>query len=128
MTFTIRNLAAWAAQILAALILLGAAAGKMVSSPGWVTRFRNWGYPDGFYLVIGVVEIIGAIALLVPRFAGRAAAAMQVVMISAFLTHLLHGEGAAVVRPLIVIVLLAAVIALRGFSPAWRGATGPARA
>jgi hypothetical protein len=53
---------------------------------------------------------------------------MQVVMISALLTHLLHGEGTAVVRPLIVIVLLAAVLVLRGFSPAWRGAAGPARA
>jgi uncharacterized membrane protein YphA (DoxX/SURF4 family) len=63
---TIRTATAWIAQILSALIVLGAAAGKLLGSSGWIERFRNWGYPDGFSLVIGVLELLGAIALLVP--------------------------------------------------------------
>lgn len=113
---TIRTAAAWIAQVLSAGILFGAAIGKLRGTLGWIERFRSWGYPDDFYLVIGVLEVLGAIALLVPRFAGRAAVGLFVIMLGAFLTHLIHGEGLAVVRPLIVIVLLVAVLWLRGFA------------
>ena len=113
---TIRVVTAWIAQILSAVIVFGAALGKLLGTPGWIERFRNWSYPDGFYLVIGVLELLGVIVLLVPRFAGRAAAGLLVIMLGAFLTHLIHGEGLAVVRPLIVIVLLVAVLWLRGFA------------
>ena len=113
---TIRAVTAWIAQILSAGIVFGAALGKLRGTPGWIERFRNWGYPEDFYLVIGVLELLGVIALLVPRFAGRAAAGLLVIMLGAFLTHLIHGEGLAVVRPLSVIVLLVAVLWLRGFA------------
>jgi hypothetical protein len=112
---TTRTVVAWIAQILSALIVLAAATGKLLGRPGWIERFRNWGYPDGFYFVIGVLELLGAITLLFPRMAGRPAAGLLVIMLGALLTHLFHGEGLAVLRPLIVIVLLVAVLWLRGF-------------
>ena len=54
---TIRAVTAWIAQILSAGIVFGAALGKLLGTPGWIERFRNWGYPDGFYLVIGVLTV-----------------------------------------------------------------------
>jgi putative oxidoreductase len=120
-----RTVIAWVFQILSAVPVLGAAVGKLLSTPGWVGRFSNWGYPDGFYFVVGVLEVVGVVALLIPRTAGRAAAGLLVIMIAALLTHLVNGEGIAVVRPLIVIVLLAPVLWLRGFASGWRPASRP---
>jgi uncharacterized membrane protein YphA (DoxX/SURF4 family) len=119
-----RTVIAWIFQVLSALPILGAAAGKLLSTPGWVGRFQAWGYPDGFYFVVGVLEVAGVVALLIPRTAGRAAAGLLVIMIAALLTHLVHGEGMAVMRPLVVIVLLAPVLYLRGFASGWSAARG----
>jgi uncharacterized membrane protein YphA (DoxX/SURF4 family) len=53
--------------------------------------FRQWGYPDGFYLVIGAIEVIGGIALLIPRTASYSAIMLAVVMIGAAATQILRG-------------------------------------
>jgi hypothetical protein len=38
-----------------------------MSRPQWIEMFRNWGFPDKFYLVIGALELVGAIGLVIPR-------------------------------------------------------------
>jgi DoxX-like family len=42
----------WLLQILmaAAFVLIGVA---KVADPAWTRNFARWGYPDGFYMVIG---------------------------------------------------------------------------
>jgi uncharacterized membrane protein YphA (DoxX/SURF4 family) len=69
------------------------AGGSKFRGPAWQRMFARWGYPDHFYLVIGVIEVIAALALLVPRTAAPAALALIVVMIGAGLTHILHDEA-----------------------------------
>ena len=32
-----------------------------------IQRFNDWGYFDGFYLIIGAVELSFALLLLIPR-------------------------------------------------------------
>lgn len=78
-----------------------------------IERFRHWGFPDKFYLVIGVFKLLGAIGLLIPRMSGYAAAGLIALMIGAAATHLINGEGLQVLRPLIFIVFLALVVYLR---------------
>ena len=60
--------------------------------PVWVTRFRAWGYPEHFYLVVGALEGLGAIALVVPRIAKYGALVLLGVMLGAAVTHALHRE------------------------------------
>jgi putative oxidoreductase len=98
----------WLLQILMALafVLIGVA---KFADPSWARSFARWGYPDGFYMVIGALEVAGGLALLVPRLASYAAAMLSVIMIGASLTHWLHGEMARVTPPLMYLAVVAVV-------------------
>ena len=89
----LKTVGIWALQVLLTIPFLLVGGGKLLwQSAMWAGRFDNWGYPEGFSLVIGVVETLCAVGLLVPRVAGIAAAVLIVVMAGALGTHLLHGE------------------------------------
>jgi len=87
--------------------------GKVTGGAEVVEMFRNWGFPDGAHLVIGVIELAGAIGLVIPRTIGYAALGLIGVMIGAAMTHLLNGEGPAVLRPILFMIPLAAIVWLR---------------
>lgn len=103
----------WIAQILLAIFFLLAASGKLIGGPQVIERFRHWGFPDKWYLVIGVLELLGAIGLLIPRITGHAASGLFLLMIGAALTHLINGEGLQVLRPLIFMTFLSLIIYVR---------------
>jgi uncharacterized membrane protein YphA (DoxX/SURF4 family) len=109
----VKRVISWVVQILLATFYVLAASGKLMSRPQWIEMFKNWGFPDKFYLVVGGLEVLGAVGLLIPRLAGYAAAGLFVLMIGAATTHLINGEGLQVLRPLILIVFLALVAYLR---------------
>ena len=109
----IRNVFAWFLSILLCLAFLLAGIPKLLSVPAWLGRFSNWGYPKWFVLLIGVLEVLGAILLLIPRFATYAVTILTIVMLGAAYTHVANGEGLAVIRPLIFLCLLAIVGWLR---------------
>jgi putative oxidoreductase len=106
----------WLLQILmaAAFVLIGVV--KFVD-PSWARNFARWGYPDGFYMVIGALEAAGGLALLVPRLTSYSAAMLSVIMIGASLTHWLHGEMARITPPLMYLAILVIVGVCR-----WRSA------
>lgn len=98
----------WLLQILmaVAVVLIGVV---KFADPSWARNFARWGYPDGFYMVIGVLEAAGGLALLVPRLTSYVAALLGVIMIGAWLTHWLHGEMARVTPPLMDLAVLVVV-------------------
>src|SRR5262249_35612323 len=65
---------------------------KLMGSENWISRFSRWGYPDGFYLAVGVAELAGAALLVVPKLAVAGALLLSVVMVGAAGTHLRHHE------------------------------------
>jgi uncharacterized membrane protein YphA (DoxX/SURF4 family) len=79
------------------------------ASPMWAESFGRWGYPTGFHLVVGVVEVGGGLALFVPRLATLAAGGLAVVMIGALGTHVVYAEWHRLGAPLVYLLLLAAV-------------------
>jgi uncharacterized membrane protein YphA (DoxX/SURF4 family) len=89
--------------------------------PSWARSFARWGYPAGFYMVIGVLETAGGVCLLVPRFASYAALLLGVIMIAASATHFVHNEMRRVAPPLMYLALVAIVGLAR-----WRSAARPA--
>jgi uncharacterized membrane protein YphA (DoxX/SURF4 family) len=106
------NIAVWTLQILTGLLFVLVGLMKF-QDPSWARNFARWGYPDGFHLVIGVVEAAGGAALLVPRFTAYAALLLVVVMAGAAGTHLLHGEPQRVPVPLVYMLVVALVGWLR---------------
>ncbi len=106
-----KTIGLWALTLLLVLMFFMVGLDKFTSH-GWMERFANWGYPDNFLYVIGVLEMLGAVGLLIPRLAGYAAGGLIVIMIGATITHLIHGE-ANYTFTLILIVLLGILFYLR---------------
>lgn len=80
----------WVLTILLAVLMAGPGTSKFTGDT-WERMFRRWGYPDGFYLVIGAVEVIGGVALLIPRTASYSAIILAIVMLGAAATQVLRG-------------------------------------
>jgi putative oxidoreductase len=99
--------ALWTLQILAAVgfVLTGLAKFR---APFWIAGFARWGYPDGFRIAIGVLEVAGGVLLLFPRTSSYAAALLGSIMIGAVVTLLLHHE------PFLAPVVWGAVLAVIG--------------
>ena len=113
----VRILAVWTLQIVIGglFVMLGV---MKFQDPSWARNFARWGYPDGFYMVVGVIEALGGAALLVPRITTYAALVLVATMAGAAVTHLLHGELHRLPVPLVYLLLIALVGWLRRRSAA----------
>lgn len=89
------------------LLFLSAGTTKLIGMQMHVEHFAKWGYPDWFRLVIGAVEVVGAVLLLVPKMAFYAACVLAVQMLGAAYTHLVNDEAANAPFPLVLFALLA---------------------
>ena len=99
-------------RILLALAFLAAGSAKLASVPMMVQVFDTLGLGQWFRYVTGVVEIVGAVALLIPSYAVLGAAWLGITMFFATLAHLfvLHTSPA----PALTLLALSAVIITLG--------------
>ncbi|MEM7297589.1 MAG: DoxX family protein [Bacteroidota bacterium] len=107
----------WILQVLLGLQFILAGQAKFTTSGTWETQFSRWGYPDNFYMVIGALEIIGAILMFIPKFVTKAAIGLGIIMMGATATHLIHREWDGVTVTLIDILVLTTVFLLRRSFP-----------
>lgn len=108
-----KKIAAWGLQILLAALFAMAAMPKLTGDAETAANFERWGMPDKMYLLIGALELAGAVGLLIPRLAGLAAVGLFLIMGGALFTHVRHGEFSMAPVPLVFMILLAVVAFLR---------------
>ena len=86
---------AWVLQGLLAAAFLAAGGAKLAGVSMMVQIFDQIGMGQWFRIVTGLVEVIGAVALVVPGFAALGAAWLGATMFFAVLTHLfiLHSSA-----------------------------------
>jgi uncharacterized membrane protein YphA (DoxX/SURF4 family) len=106
-----RAIIGWVLTVLLALAFLAAAAGKLTGAA--TQMFAHWGYPAWFATLIGILELAGAVGLLIPKTTRYAVLGLTVIMFGAAYTHLANHEGLQVLRPIIFLVVLWAVWLLR---------------
>ncbi|KAB7782794.1 DoxX family protein [Methylorubrum populi] len=82
------NVAAWSLQVLLAIVFLAAGGAKLAGIPMMVQVYDLIGVGQWFRIVTGIVEIAGAIALLLPGYAAFAALWLACIMVGAILAHL----------------------------------------
>ncbi|MFJ5229504.1 DoxX family protein [Kitasatospora sp. NPDC088391] len=100
----------WALRVLLALFFaLASALPKLLALPAATTVFDAIGVGHWFMYLTGLVELAGAVGLLVRRLAGPAATGLIVFLLFAFVTQLtaMHGENAG--TPFLFMVPLAVV-------------------
>jgi putative oxidoreductase len=103
-----RRIGAWTVQAILAAAFLAAGVAKLAGAPFMVDIFEQIGVGQWFRVVTGAVEVIGAVALLVPGLASVGALWLGGTMVGAVATHLfvLHTSPA----PAIVLGLLNALV------------------
>ncbi len=108
-----KNIVGWVLQILLGVLFALSGAQKLMGEATVAANFEGWGYPDWFLMLTGVLELLGAIGLLIPMTAGWAASGLVLLMLGAAWTHISNNESLVAVVPLSFLALLAVVAYLR---------------
>jgi uncharacterized membrane protein YphA (DoxX/SURF4 family) len=99
----------WVLQVLVAAMFLLAGYLKLASSPDMVALFAGIGIGQWFRYVTGTLEILGALALFIPRLRALGALGLAGVMIGALITDLfiVHISPLSALINLVVVVVIA---------------------
>lgn len=109
----------WLVSLFLTTVFVNAGWPKFSAESGWGRAFANWGFPNWFRVLVGVIEVAGGLLLLVPRTAIYAAAALAVIMLGAMGTHIIADNNpAAIYHEAVPLALLGLVVYLRTRRPA----------
>ena len=103
------NVALWVLQILVAVAFLAAGSGKLLGTPETIALFDAVGIGQWFRYVTGVLEVLGALLLIVPGVTAFGAVLLGVVMAGASVSHLTVLDSAPTAS--VVLLALTALIA-----------------
>lgn len=99
-----------ALQIVLALFYgIASALPKLIAHPTAAESFEQMGWGSAGMYTIGVLELAGAVALLIPVLSSVAAVSLSALMVGAFVTQLVVFDGENAATPLILIVPLALI-------------------
>ena len=107
-----RLISLWILSSLVALAFIAAGSSKLAGVLAMVELFDKVGRGQWFRYFTGLLEVAGAIGLLIPRYALYAAGLLAVVMVGAIIAHLtVLGTSPAV--PVVLLVLSGIIVWLR---------------
>lgn len=98
----------WVLQVLAAAMFLFAGYLKLSGSPDMVALFQAIGVGQWFRYLTGVLEVLGAVALLVPKLRALGALGLFGLLIGALITNFAIGIPPL---PALILLVVVAVIA-----------------
>jgi putative oxidoreductase len=107
-----RLITLWILSGLAALAFLGAGGGKLAGAAAMVELFDKVGLGQWFRYFTGLLEVAGAIGLLISRYAFYAAILLAIVMVGAIIAHLTV-LGTSPAAPVVLLVLSGTIAWLR---------------
>jgi putative oxidoreductase len=82
------NIALWVLRVITALAILGAGLSTLTGAAQAMVVFDALGAGNWFRYLTGILEVAGALGLLIPRLAGLAALALAALWLVAIATHL----------------------------------------
>ena len=95
--------------VLALFYVIASALPKLIAHPSAVEGFDKMGWGSAGMYAIGVLELAGGIALLIPVLQSVAAMALSALMVGAFVVTITYFNGENAATPLILIVPLALI-------------------
>jgi len=99
--------------LLAALFLFSG--GMKLTGANLDHAAQHFGYPIWFFYLIGVIEVVGAVCLLIPRIAAEVGSFLILIMLGAVISHIRAGDGFSGLLPaLLSLLALGGVTWLRG--------------
>ena len=107
-----RLITLWTLSGIVALAFIGAGGAKLVGAAAMVELFDKVGFGQWFRYVTGLLEVMGAIGLLISRYAFYAAALLAMVMVGAIVAHVTV-LGTSPAAPVVLLVLSGIIAYLR---------------
>ena len=108
------RIALWIATVAFGLLMIVAGANKFTQPEMWTDYFTTWGYPAAFAYLIGGLEVMGGLALFVPRLATYAGGMIAVIMGGAAVTLIMNpGTLGPPTIPLVNVIAFAAIAYFR---------------
>jgi putative oxidoreductase len=107
-----RLIALWILSGFLALAFLAAGGSKLAGVPAMVQVFDKVGFGQWFRYFTGLLEIVGAIGLLISRYAFYAALLLVIVMVGAIIAHLTV-LGTSPAAPALLLILAGTTAYLR---------------
>jgi uncharacterized membrane protein YphA (DoxX/SURF4 family) len=104
---TIGTVGLWVLTALTAAMMAFAGTPKVMGNPQMVEGFAKMGFPTWFLPTIGILEIAGAIGLLIPRLSGLAALGLSVILVGAVGTHFANHDAAHSAPAIVFLVITA---------------------
>jgi putative oxidoreductase len=103
------NIILWCVQALLALAFLAASSQKLMGAPAMVALFQAVGFGQWLRYVTGILELTGALLIIVPKTRSIGAGLLAAVMLGAITTHLfiLHTPPTA---PVVLLLLSSFVV------------------
>jgi putative oxidoreductase len=101
----------WVVQAVLALQLASGGVLKLIGDAAMVDLFTDIGAGQWFRYAVGLVELVGAVGLLIPRLCGLAALGVTVLLVGATVTNV--AIGVAPWLPLVLLLVAATVAFLR---------------
>jgi uncharacterized membrane protein YphA (DoxX/SURF4 family) len=111
MALTVMQRIVWGVRIVLALAFLAAGGSKLAGVAAMIELFDKIGFGQDFRLMVGAIEVFGALLVLIPRTGLPGALWLGGTMVGAVGTHLFLIGGSPV--PAIVLGLLCAFVAWR---------------
>lgn len=106
------SVACWVLQVVFAVYFLWTyVLPKFTGDAYWVDLFEQIGIGQWFLYFTGVVEILGAVGLVIPRLHGLAAIGLALTMIGAMFTNLVVVDDPPGVVPGLIVFVVVALIA-----------------
>jgi putative oxidoreductase len=106
-------IALWGLQIGLATLFLFAGGSKLAAAPAMVALFDAIGVGQWFRYVTGLIEVVSAVALLVPALAPFGALLLASTMVGAIATHLFIVGGSPALPAVLLLGLFVVVWARR---------------
>jgi len=106
----------WTLSVLMAALFLFAGVSKLIGGAEVAAEFARFGYPTWFRYLIGLIEVAGAVCLLIPKVAAEAASFLVIIMLGAVISHIRAGDGflEGILPALLVLLTMGGVTWLRG--------------
>lgn len=93
-----------------AIIYLFTGIRKLIGFGSVASDFETWGYHPVFMYIIGITEVVGAIALLIPKTRIPAITGLSVIMLGAIGTHIYSEQYYQMLLPLALLLLLISLL------------------
>jgi len=104
-TTNLKSTATWAIAVLLAVIFFGVGVAKLLSHHMFVMMFDALELPRWFMYVTGVIEIVVAGALMIPKSVFLGAIGVICLMLGALIVHVMHGQYGLMSLPFVLLVL-----------------------